>query len=139
MQHRDILKDEIERVGKALAQVVAHFFKRKAQGGGPPDIEVADRELQAQIDLNVNDLFGLDSEALHAFLRDRNFTSEHTELLASYLRESAQMEATGEMSVPRLQLALRLLEAADALAGAVSFERMTLMDQIKEKLGDLGA
>ena len=49
------------------------------------------------------------------------------------------MEATGEMSVPRLQLALRLLEAADALAGAVFLlSAWTLMDQIKEKLGDLG-
>ncbi|NQV52093.1 MAG: hypothetical protein HQ500_02870 [Flavobacteriales bacterium] len=139
MQHRDILKDEIERVGKAIAQVVANFLNRKAHGGGPPDMEVADRELQAQLDLNVNDLFGMDTESLHAFLLDKNFTSEHSELLASYLRESAEMEAAGEMSQPRLQLALRLLETADALAGAVSFERMTLMDQIKEKLDGLDA
>ena len=70
MERRDIIKDEIERLGRVLGKVLADLLGTKSSDNVLQDIEKADHILQSQLDININQLIQLSNEALISKLVD---------------------------------------------------------------------
>ncbi len=87
MQQRDIIKDEIEQMGRALGKVLAEFFALKNKGATSLAIEVTNRDLQSEIDLDINKLAQLNAEEMEAYVNSKILTDHHLDQLANYVFE----------------------------------------------------
>ncbi len=125
MERRDILKDEIEQLGRVLGQILTTFLGFSAKGKVSGGIEVVNNQLKDRLDLDYEKLIQLSGYELLDYLKQWNVTSEHMETLSSLLMESgrAGLENCEVDAVSRLQKALELLDLADVLTKTVSLER----------------
>ena len=125
MEQRDILKDQIEQVGKVLAKVLANFLGLKSNGQISLGIEKANKQLKTEIDLDISKIASLSKDELKAYLEERKITPSYMETLAEYLSEIGEYEITNykEKSTHYLKSAMDLLDLADEVSKSLSFER----------------
>ena len=134
MQQRDILKDQIEQLGKVLAKVLSDFLGLKAQGNVAQAVEMSNEKLQAELDINIEKLIALKEGDLSKYLTSRVYTDEHLEFLSEYLVELGKTKTTKLEVNSYLQKAIALLDLADEVSESVSFERMNKKSQTENLL-----
>ncbi|TRX62578.1 hypothetical protein FNH22_00340 [Fulvivirga sp. M361] len=136
MEQRDLIKDEIERLGKALGKVLSDFLRLKSEGKVNEGIELADRQLVSEVDIDVAKMLTLTKEQLRTFLEYRKFTAHHLEDLSEYLAEigHSTIENDPHTATLKLEKAVELLELADEITKTVSFDRMDKMARIERLL-----
>jgi len=139
MQHRDLLKDQIEQLGKALAKIMADFLGQKTQGEALRGIEAANKQLQSQLDLDIDKLSVLTKGELKTHLTKKHFTAPQLELLAEFFKEAGGVELNknSEMAKARLTKARELLNIADEISGALSLDRVQKLNEIEELLKEV--
>jgi hypothetical protein len=59
MEQRDLLKDQIEQLGKVLAKVLADIIGFKGQGQAVEGIQKTNEALQEEADINIESLLNL--------------------------------------------------------------------------------
>ena len=127
MERRDILKDQIEQLGRVLGKMIAKLLKLKDHEITPSTLNDLEQELQDELDLNIDDLLALNDQAIENFLKERKFHWSHFEALSEYLHEAGQM-VRGEDAVKAhlyFEKALALLELTDKVTKTISLERET--------------
>ena len=136
MEQRDLIKDEIERLGRALGRILSDFLRLKSEGKVNEGIELADRQLVSEVDIDIDKMIALTKEQLRTFLKYRKFTAHHLEDLSEYLAETGQstIENDPHTATLKLEKAVELLELADEITKTVSFDRMNKMARIQRLL-----
>ena len=136
MERRDILKDEIEQLGKVLGHILATFMGLSSKGKVSEGIEEVSNQLKDQLNLDFEKILQLSGNELLDYLKQWNITSEHLEMLSNLLVESgrAGLENCEEEAVLRIQKALELLDLADVLTKTVSLERESHKSGIQQLL-----
>ena len=74
MEQRDLVKDQIEQLGKVLGQI--------DQG-----IEVTNRQLKSELSINIDVLVAASKNDLKKYMVERKMATRHVESLSEYLRE----------------------------------------------------
>lgn len=133
MEQRDLLKDQIEELGRVLGKILANFLGLKNTGSVRKEISFANEQLNSKLDIDIAALVKLDRQAVRKYLFDRKLSSDHLDLLSQYLEKAAQHQTT-EGNINYLNTALILLELANETANAFSFDRLARKEKmIKRK------
>lgn len=136
MQHRDLIKDQIEQLGQALAKILGDFLGQKSQGEALRGIEAANKLLQSQLDIDIEKLSVLTKGELKAHLAKKHFTAPQLELLAEFFKEAGLVELknNSEKAKARMTKARELLNIADEISGALSLHRVQKLNEIENML-----
>lgn len=136
MQHRDLIKDQIEQLGQALAKILGDFLGQKSQGEALRGIEAANKLLQSQLDIDIEKLSVLTKGELKAHLAKEHFTAPQLELLAEFFKEAGLVELknNSEKAKARMTKARELLNIADEISGALSLHRVQKLNEIENML-----
>ena len=122
MLQRDLLKDQIEQLGRVLGKIVARLLTLQRTGDLHPGLDEAKQEAEELTGLDIDALLGKDITALEAYAAAHNLTAAHLEKLAEFLAGLAQHAPAAEQSA-YLSTALKLLEVADSRSGDYSLTR----------------
>lgn len=136
MERRDLIKDQIEQLGRVFGAILARFLGTKAAGNVTEGIEIANESLQSQLDLDVDLILSLDPPELREYLAQRKLSSEHLETLADYFLTWADAVLTTNPEKARTlyQTVLRLYDIIDAWSNLYSLERFDKEKRIRDLL-----
>ncbi|MGB1204790.1 MAG: hypothetical protein ACPG5B_04030 [Chitinophagales bacterium] len=139
MEQRDIIKDQIEELGRVLRKIVAHFFDLKLQGFMQQGIEVSNEALKGKLDFEVDLFLSLSGREAKAYLEKKDITAENLETLATYLKEigMAKIENDTLLAKTYFSKALNLLDFADEASKTMSFERFNKKAKLKAILKEI--
>lgn len=134
MEQRDLLKDQIEQMGKVLAAILSEFLGLKSKGKVQQGLEISNKRLQSELEIDIEQLKVDDEQAIRAYIKDRQLTEVHLELLSEYLVEIGKIKSTATETISYLKQAIRLLEMADGISKTLSFERIEKRQVIETQL-----
>lgn len=136
MEQRDYLKDQIEQMGKVLAELMGKFMGFKSKGQTSQGIEYVQTELKSQLDIDLDDLLALEKNELKEYLLTKHFSAEHIEQLSDILRNTGEIKLSDNKDEARdkLEKALQILEIADEISNAASFSRISQKTEIENLL-----
>jgi hypothetical protein len=126
VEQRDLLKDQIEQLGKILAKILSDFLGLKSRGKVSQGIEISNHRLQSELDIDIEKLTTVSQETLKDYLEHQKLTAEHIEVLSDYLKELgiAAIKTDPEKAKLYLEQAISLLDAADKISNMMSFDRI---------------
>lgn len=130
MEQRDLLRDQIEQLGKVLAKVISDFLKLKSAGNFADAISYSKANLKNELDLDVDLILTLDEFELKNHFAERKLNESQIESLALYLEELGDLEES-EISFEK---AIELLKIADEVSKTISFERMERIQILNRKI-----
>ena len=91
MERRDIIKDEIEALGKVLGKILAQILgtegKSDSDYDGPREIAAA---LKRDVAIDLPEFLGVPFEEIKPYLKSRGFQPVHLQSLSDILVESAK-------------------------------------------------
>jgi len=90
--HRDMLKDEIEQIGKVFAKIIGCFFQLKAKGNPALAIKIANEQFKDELNINVQRMLKLTNDELQQYFNSRKLQTEHLKLLTDYMLEVAKYQ-----------------------------------------------
>lgn len=135
MERRDLIKDEIERLGKVLGKIVADLLNLKAEGNTSEGIEQAREALQKELDFDVAYLVQLDDkEFFDKITSRRNYSLYSIEQLGDIfleLGEGMLAVADRENAHLYLQKSLAIYEYITKTSATYSFEREAKVNKIE--------
>ena len=134
MERRDLLKDEIEQLGKVLAQILSTFLSLKSKGNIAQAMETSSLQLKSELDLDMEHILSLSKEELTDYFKNRKLTAEHIESLADLLQERGAIEPQEELVQLYFQKTIELLNIADEVSNTLSFDRMNKRNEISRLL-----
>ena len=123
MERRDLIKDQIEQLGRVLGAILARFLGTKAEDNVAQGVEIANESLRSQLDLDMDLVITLNTPELREYLTQRNLNSEHLETLADYLIAWAESATNPEKARRLYQTVLRLYDVISAQSNTYSLER----------------
>ena len=132
MERRDLIKDQIEQLGRVLGAILARFLGTKAEGNVAQGVEIANESLRSQLDLDVDLIITLDTPELRKYLAQRKLSSEHLETLADYFIAWAESATNPEKARRLYQTVLRLYDVISAQSSTYSLERFDKEQRIRE-------
>ena len=135
MMNRDILKDQIEQIGRAIGKASNIFFDLKKDGNVLLGIEEAKQELQSAIDLDIEALVKMSDEELSQYFSESLYTEDQLESLAKFIYEIAEHMGS---SLPYFQTALSLIQIAGIKSQTYSMERAEWEEKIKKEMDRMG-
>jgi len=126
VERRDLLKDQIEQLGKVLAKILVDFMGFKSTGQASKGIEICNQQLKTELDIDVEELLVLSKDELKDFFIERGITASHLEILTDYLTELgiSKKETDQVMANQFFQKAIDLLDLADQITRSVSYTRI---------------
>ena len=136
MEQRDYLKDHIEQLGKVLGEIMAKFMGYKSDGQAALGMEIANKQLSRQLDIDVEKLTAMNKEEIRDYLVNKNLTPEYFEKLSDYLKETGE-STIGENktdAIKKLDKAYELLEIADEISKSMSFTRASKKTELENIL-----
>lgn len=141
MQQRDIIKDEIEQLGRVLGKIIAHFLHLKAQGNIAIAIQATNAQLQSELDIDIEEIIAFTPEELERYADTKRLTDKHLDELAKYLYELGEIEKEkNPMNASKyFEAAKRLIITAGKISKTFTFERAELKQKIEDKLASVGS
>ncbi|MDY0280444.1 MAG: hypothetical protein RBR35_07770 [Salinivirgaceae bacterium] len=136
MEQRDLLKDQIDQLGKVLAKILSNFLGLKSNGKVSQGIELTNQSLQSELDINIDKLTTLSIKELPNYLKSRKLNAGHLEILSEYLKEIGiiEMNKNRENAELYLRKAIELLNIADEISKTISLDRMNKKCEIEDLL-----
>lgn len=138
MEQRDIIKDQIEQLGKVLGKILTKFMGLPIVENTNEVIEMTNQELQTELDLDINQLIQLESPELERYVQSLKLTDKHLDQLSNYLFKvgiynKKDDENNGD-SQKYFKSAKNLLELANEKSNTITFDRINLKGKIKNEL-----
>ncbi|MBO6515516.1 MAG: hypothetical protein JJ975_03105 [Bacteroidia bacterium] len=132
MEQRDLIKDQIEQLGRVLGHLLTGFRKLRDAGKPEQAIEVSNEQFHELLDKDVSGFVDMDYEEVKALVKKKQFNDEHLELLSSYLEELAHTVASNDSNraFEYVEQAIQLLELADEISASASFTRISKMNYL---------
>lgn len=136
MQQRDLLKDQIEQLGKVLAKILGDFLGWKSTGNPAPGIEAANERFQNELGIDIEQLITLDRMELKSYFRTHQLAEPHLEMLSEYLAAVGKLKNETKQGSGQLYLkkAIEVLDIADEVSETLSFVRMNKKREIEKLL-----
>jgi len=136
METRDLVKDQIEQLGRVLGKIIADFLGLKSKGEVTQAIEISKKQLKNELDIDIDKLIGLPKNDLKKYLIDHKLAGEHVELIAYYLINITESNIlTGKQETKKyLEKVLVLYDIADELSQTISFDRINKKSKIENVL-----
>jgi hypothetical protein len=135
MQQRDIIKDELERLGRVLGKVVTMIT---GTPGGDMNLELRLKKVQDRLrndlGLEPDDLLQLSREDLISKLDDLQLQPNHLYQLGDFLVTWAYEEKRVATKIILYQRALLLYDLAGERSGVYSMQRAEHEQLIKKEL-----
>lgn len=134
MEQRDILKDQIEELGRVLGKIIADFLGLKEQGNITQGIIISTQQLKSSLAIDLELLLSKTNAELLAYLQERNLSFEQIETLANHLVEigTAQMDVQQATGIKLLQKVLEIYHLINTHTKLYSLDRMNRSDKIKQ-------
>jgi hypothetical protein len=134
MEKRDLIKDELERIGKAIGQLLANFLALKANGNIALAIENTNKQFKEELDIDVELMLTLQQQVFAEYLESKKLTPQHIEILIDYFFEtgSSLKEFNPKRANILLNKYLEMSELLDKNSKTYSFERKGKEDKIRE-------
>jgi len=139
MEERDILKDQIQQLGKVLANIVSAFLDLKLTGNVIAGIEVSNQRFQDELDLDIEKILALDENELKGYLQSRKLSAEHLEILSEYLKELGATHSDTNKTEAKscFEKAIELLDISDEISKTLSFVRENKKAEIQKSLDQI--
>lgn len=133
-EHRDMLKDEIEQIGKVFAKIVGSFFQLKAKGNPALAIEIADEQFKDELNLNIHHLVNLTTDELQQYFDSKRLQAEHLKLLTDYLLEVGkhQFQIKDDQAKKTLTMVLEIEELMQQSKNANLFDDYAATKTVKQ-------
>ena len=136
MQQRDIIKDEIERLGRVLGKVITMLVGLEGGEIEPAEARtIAENQFRLEFDLDLEELLELNRVDLKAKLEELRLQPGHLEQLGDILDALARQELDPASREHILHRALLLYDLAGEASGIYSMERADKEAAIRAKLG----
>ncbi len=84
MEKRDLIKDELERMGKAISQFLTNFLRLKDDGNIEQAIATSNKQLKTELDIGVELMLTLQQQVFAEYLESKKLTPQHIEILIDY-------------------------------------------------------
>ncbi len=136
MVQRDIIKDQIEHLGRVLAKVMGKFFGFKEAGKINEGIQISKEELISELDFDVEAVVKLSDEELRQYLMDRLYSAANIEIFGDYFFEIAQskLDLRPDKALLYFEKCLDFYQIAGRCTDVYSMERATKVTRIKTML-----
>lgn len=136
MEQRDLIKDQIEQLGKVLGKILSDFLGMKSNNNAALGIEVSNERLHSQLDINIEELITLNKKELAELVKNKSLMWNHLETLSEYLKEVGIAKTENNKIEAQLYLekAIELLDIADEASKTTSFSRIIMENEIKDLL-----
>ena len=85
MERRDLIKDQIEQLGKVLGTIIAGFFGLKSQGKVEQGIEISNEKFKEEMDIDINKILRIEYSDLSIYLSNLKLSPEQLEKLIDYI------------------------------------------------------
>ncbi len=132
MERRDLLKDQIEQLGKVLGKILADFMGM-ADGGDVLEAENScNQRVLDESGIDVEKMVSLSGQELLDYVNELELAPLHLEILSGYLKEIAL--ADRKQAEARLKRAIELLDIADEISQTFSFERSAQKEELEHLL-----
>ena len=131
MQKRDYLMDEIQRIGKIIADLLLHLKKEPT----PENIISTQEFFLEKLNLSIKELIAKDEFTLQEFLKNSTLTFDQQENIAEYLLLCSEAENEAKTKLKYLTTAKNLLNYINTKTQSISFARMALEEKINTLLG----
>jgi hypothetical protein len=140
MQHRDLLKDQIEQLGKVLSGILADFIGMKIRGETAQGISNLAQQFKEKLDLELDDLVSLSQTELMDCLESRHFFPNQLEIISDCLKEmgSANLDVNQQLARTQLERALVILDYVDDKTLTLSLDRNDKKMKIERILESFG-
>jgi len=138
MEQRDIIMDEIERLGKAISKILSGILGAKGDLKTSKLVSIANENFKAQVDLDIEKLVNLSKEELFDFIQSKNFVASHLQLICEYLKEAGiiKMGNDKKLALKYFQRALELYGVIEEFTKTFSFEVLTKKEDISQLISD---
>src|SRR5690606_15102172 len=87
MEQRELLKDQIEQLGKVLPNILSDLLRLKSKGQTSQGIEATNQRLQGEQDSDMEKITAVTEKDRKDYLKHRHVRDEHVEILSECLRE----------------------------------------------------
>jgi hypothetical protein len=134
VEKRDLIKDELERMGKAISQFLTNFLRLKDDGNIEQVIATSNKQLKTELDIDVELMLTLQQQVFAEYLESKKLTPQHIEILIDYFFEtgSSLKEFNPKRANILLNKCLEMNELLDRNSKTYSFERKGKEDKIRE-------
>lgn len=136
MEQRDFIKDELERLGKALSNLMAKFLGMNADGNADFGIETTNEQLKSQLDIDVEIILQLNQQQLTVYLKERKLTNQHIETLIDYFVDMGEhtIKTNKNLGTSILKKVLEMYQTIDETSKTYSFDRKEKEEKINKLL-----
>lgn len=136
MEKRDLIKDQIEQLGRVLGKILADLIGLKSSGQLEQGIEMSKRQFKSELDIDIDKLVALSKDELKICLVERKMVIGHFETLGEYLKEIGNRKMSYDKNKAKdyLTKSLELLDLEDEISKTMSFERQNLKSKIENML-----
>jgi hypothetical protein len=139
MQHRDLLKDQIEQLGKVISGILADFIGMKTRGETAQGILNLSQQFKEKLDLELDNLVSFSQIELIDYVESRQLFPNQLEIIADCLKEmgSANLDVKETLARTQLERALVLLDYVDEKTKTLSLDRNDKKKEIERILKSL--
>ena len=138
MQQRDIIKDQIEQLGKVLGKLITLMLGIKGNGNIIGNIEQIAEEFDTELNIDLNKLIALEQDEFQKALAEKfqNFEAPLEQLGDLLFEIGQQCGPEGELRQQYLNKALWTYEYLNTVSSTFSIERMGKMSRVKNELNE---
>lgn len=139
MERRDVLKDQIEQLGRALGNIISNFFQLKAKGKTAQAIEITNEQFKTQLDIDINFILEKELNEVEVYFKERKISAHHIEELVEYIVAIAEskQEKFPNVAIDHYERALALYAMATRLSKIYPMARSGKEQHINEQLKKL--
>jgi hypothetical protein len=135
MESRDYLKDEIERMTRVLAKLLAGLIGAKNSGEVNLQIKLTENVFKNQLDIDIQNLIALENEDfLSKILSIKKMSIKELECLSDIIFELGKIKVSKEYSNTYFEKSLLLYSHIVANNSNYSFEWNNKIENIKKHL-----
>lgn len=139
MEQRDIIKDQIEQLGRVLGKIVNRFLNLDSSGNITDEIKTTNQQLKSELDIDLDKIIYFTKNELRDFIKKRNFAEGHLEQLSEFAFKVGKnkIENNKDESKAYLTTALELLEVADDISQMLSLDRVHRKNEIQSLINEI--
>ncbi len=136
MEKRDLVKDELERIGKAISQLLANFLALKANGNIALAIENTNKQFKEELDIDFNIMLDFSQQELEHYLNEKKLSPPQLETIIEYYIEigNHSLELDRKKGESILIKVLEMYKVLDTNSTTYSFQRREKEQKIKQLL-----
>ncbi len=126
MEHRDILKDQIEQIGKVLAGLISHLLKSNSTNSND-SISFIKKQLQSQFNITMDQWLNFSPKEVKQQLIDNKFNEYHIDQLSGLFENIYKLNKDKSY----LETSILILKINNELAETFSIKRNNKIAELK--------